>query len=290
MSKQSVGKYLYWSDRAIRDIAEENGIELEGRRQWSAGLNLTVANASTKSTEYATRNRLEEAKRIEKFLQPAEVSDNPPKSAFVRGVGTVSFAEFISSYTNNDAVLLHIEMRTLNGRRIDVCLFGSMDNLRGFETHDGYSDGWTSSNAPVIAEFLASRGMSGPPQWMDEQDLAIEAMKVALHQGSTGPDSDHAGRPETRGFTMGHAAECEYVAEIYMDVMLAPEDRQHLHGELRETERIMVGRPLWVRALNPHSIARYAERRRALERGQQSWISRHLFRRRMNTPQMGSGA
>ncbi|MGW4995402.1 hypothetical protein ACWEQ3_48920 [Streptomyces mirabilis] len=228
-----IGKFMYWSDRAIGIVAEENGIELQGQRRWTVGLNWKVLQASFAGRERTARNRLAEARRLVKEIGNAAIEDfdTPPPAVFVKGVGTVSFAKFREfRYANNDAALLHIQTRSARGRRVDLCLFGSMDGVRGFGPHDDFERGWTSSAASAIEELLASRGQENTSQWDDEESRADP-------------------------------------------------QRWNLDGELAGAERIIVGRPLWVRSMSPAAIVRYAELRNGP--GWARWWWLHRMRRRL---------
>ncbi|MEU9779633.1 hypothetical protein AB0H92_01345 [Streptomyces phaeochromogenes] len=105
-----------------------------------------------------------------------------------------------------------------------------MDNLRGFGPSDGFADGWTSSAAPAVEELLRTRGRQNTSQWDCQESRSLEALKIVLDQGFSSVSGEHAGRPETRGFTIGHAGHCEFFAEIYTDVVLDPA-RWNLEGE-----------------------------------------------------------
>lgn len=267
------GRYLYWSDRAVRRVAEDNGIQLQRRWLWTLDLMpVKWLQVHVSSPERATRDRLQEARRVEAALGATAVTDfdTPPQAGFVKGVGRVSFAEFSGSGLRE--VIMHVQTHSPRGRRMDICLFGSKDNLHNFEAHDNFRDGWTSSAWAAIEELLESKGTRNTSQWDDEQLRAVEVLKVALRQGETPAGAEHAGRPETRGFTMGHAGECEFVAEVYTDVLLDPQRGWNLDGEMVGAERIVVGRPLWIRTLSPEAVVLYARlrgpgaRRRGLRR------------------------
>lgn len=189
---------------------------------------------------------------------------SPPPAAFVKGVGPVSISEFAGTTRQHPAVVVHVQTVSTSGRRIDICLFGSVDNLRGFETHDGFHDGWTSSAARAIDELLSSRGKRSTWQW-DEQALAVEAVRLAECQGMTGHWVDHADQPETCGYTIGHARECQYMAQVYSDVVLDP-GRWDLATEMPGADRIIISRPLWVRTMNGAAIVRYADLRKTAGR------------------------
>ncbi|MFE3580126.1 hypothetical protein [Streptomyces vinaceus] len=245
-ARHEVGRYVYWSDRAVQQVAEENGIELTGLRTWNFGLSFFGLQGGIGPQQRVTRNRLEEARRIENHLGTAatESLGQEPPACYVKGVGNVDFAEFAGWHTR-DALVMHARLRSVHGERVDLCLFGSKDNLRGFGPSDGFADGWTSSAAPAIEELLHTRGRQNTSQWDDPQSRSVEALKIALDQGFSGT-TDHTDHPEARGFTIGHAGHCEFVAEIYTDVVLDPA-RWNLEGDSAGAERIMVGRPMWIR-------------------------------------------
>lgn len=277
-----IGKYLYWSDRAVQTIAQDNGIELVGRGRWTLGLNWKVFQASVASRERTTRNRLEEARRLEKKIADAAIQDfdTPPPAAFVKGVGSVSFARFAEWHGRREGAIMHTRACSAHGQRVDICLFGSMDNVSGFGPYDDFTAGWTSSAAPAIGELLESKGTRNTSQWDDDQSRSVEALKIVLHQGSAGIAEDHADGPEARGFTIGHSGDCQFFAEIYTDVVLDPQ-RWNFKDDLVGTQRIMVGRPVWIRSMSPAAVVRYAELRNASERTRWRRLRRlHLLPRR----------
>lgn len=281
-----IGRYVYWSDRAIRQTAEDNGIELAGRARWTAGVAGGVVQVSRAGQERLTRNRVEEARRIEKGLGTAVVDDltRPPKAAFVNVTGKVSFARFHHMYAKNPGALLHLQMYSGAGRRVDICLFGSMDCVRGFGPWDDFEGGWTSSEMPAIEELLRAQGTARTSWDEDEEYFSLEALKIALRQGSTGTDEQHADRPQTRGFTVGHHDACSVFAEVYSDVVLDPQRWNHHPGDpLAGADRIIVGRPLWVRTQHPEAAIRYIDLRTGTRRAARWWWRRLRLRSRRPT-------
>uniref|UniRef100_A0AAU2K1E2 Uncharacterized protein n=1 Tax=Streptomyces sp. NBC_00049 TaxID=2903617 RepID=A0AAU2K1E2_9ACTN len=165
--------------------------------------------------------------------------------------------------------LTHIQTVTQQGRRVDLCLFGSLKNLKGYDVpEEDSAGGWTSSNAPLIEEFMARRGAeasarTGRAYLLDDEEAALEILKVSLTQGLYGDPADHHGRPETRGYTIMGFDATEYVAVIYKDVTLTP-SRWNLRGdpELEGVSRILIGAPLWMRTTRQDSIKlHYGENR-----------------------------
>lgn len=191
-----IGSFLYWSDRAIQRLAEDNGVELTGRARWTVGIGAGGFQAGLAGRERLTRNRLEEARRVRRALGRAVVEDfaMPPPAAFIQATGRVSFAQFEGIYAKNPGALLHLRAHSPAGQRIDVCLFGSQDNVSGFGPWDDFEGGWISSEAPAIDKLLRAGDGDGPPTEDDTEALAVEALKIALHQGMTGTDEEHAGR------------------------------------------------------------------------------------------------
>jgi hypothetical protein len=55
-------------------------------------------------------------------------------------------------------------------------------------------------------------------------------LKIAKGKGMTGTWDEHEGKPLTRGFTLGHAVESEWFAQIYSDVAL-DKDRWTFHHD-----------------------------------------------------------
>ncbi|MGW6021278.1 hypothetical protein [Streptomyces sp. NPDC055099] len=259
-----VGSFLYWSDRAIQRLAEDNGIELTGRARWTVGVGAGGFQAGLAGRERLTRSRVQEARRVRRALAKAVVEDftTPPPAMFVQAAGRVAFAQFEGIYAKNPGALLYLQTHSPAGQRVDICLFGSQDNVSGFGPWDDFEGGWVSSEAPAIDKLLRAGDGDRPPIEDDTEALSVEALKIALHQGSTGTDEEHAGRPETRGYSVGHNGDCTVLAKVYTDIVLEP-DRWHFQqgDPLAGTERIIVGRPLWVRTLHPEATTRYADLR-----------------------------
>ncbi|MBT2370396.1 hypothetical protein J7E88_35295 [Streptomyces sp. ISL-10] len=252
------GRYLYWSDRRVRAVAEEVGLVLERRWQWSFTLSLPMTQLQIGEANRA-RNRLRIAQRLLRKLGPfaASTFDAPPSAPYIQGTGHVEFAEFVGNYAANEAVLCHIRTHCAEGRPVDVVLFGSMEHVEGFRPGDALDAGWVSSAAPAIEELLRRRGTENTWQWDDDQSRAVEALKIAVQQGQR-PGHEHEGQPWTRGYPLGHDRQAHWCAEVYADVVL-DDARWNLDGELgmADAHRIVIGAPLWVRALRPDTIVRY---------------------------------
>ncbi|MFH9893543.1 hypothetical protein ACH4OQ_23910 [Streptomyces luteogriseus] len=266
----SVGRYVYWSERLVREVIDDNGIQLDSRLKPS--LKLGVGGSGV---DLAGRDRekttFEIAEKLKRKLRRSIVSDFDISASLqlVQGASWVEVAEFQRwGYPRHRlgqrTAVIHARSLTRRGQRVDLCLFGGLKNLRGYTVpEDDPVHGWTSSSAPAIEELLASRGAvlrggTDDAYSFDEEELAVDTLKVALSQGIYRHPDDHLGRPETRAFTVMGFDATEYVALIYKDVKLTPGrwDFQN-EQEMLGTTRILIGAPLWLRTTNPGSIRTY---------------------------------
>ncbi|MGX4733222.1 hypothetical protein [Kitasatospora griseola] len=268
-NKDDVGRFLYWSDRRLRGIARDNGITLGRWKLTSVSPPSTVGPVPLPQTSFSApaqeTDRRDMTIRIRKALKARTVVrfDSPPPTDFAEGVGRIEFARFIGGPAQDKGVLLHTHTSSPDGRRVDVILFGSLDNTPDFRTTDAAEVGWTSSAWMAVSQFMEGLHPDRVGFWGDAEEAAFEVLKIALHQGCTGLDSEHAGRPWTRGFTLGRAENCEWFAEIYADVVL-DHDRwaRLLQSEgLDGPERILIGAPVWARTASPQALVRYTELR-----------------------------
>ncbi|MGW1132408.1 hypothetical protein [Streptomyces griseoluteus] len=265
-----VGRYVYWSERLVREVIDDNGVQLDARVK--ASLKLGVAGGGL---DLAGRDRekttFEVAEKLKRKLRRSVVSDFDTAGPLqlVQGTSWVEVSEFRRwghprHRLGQRTAVIHARTDTREGRRVDLCLFGGLKNLRGYNVpEDEPVGGWTSSAAPAIEELIASRGATpgeeeGEVSSFDEEYLAVDTLQVALSQGIYVHPDDHMGRPETRAFTVMGFEASEYVALIYRDVSLTPGrwDLQH-DQEMMGASRILIGAPLWLRTTRPGSIRTY---------------------------------
>lgn len=258
----TVSRYAYWADRRIRDIASDNDISLDRRIRMTTKITTIPFFPSLEfAQEPRTLRRAEIARRVESAIDVHAVEDfvTPPPVRFAKGTGRVSFAQFAGVSTAREGVVVHTSTRSSTGVRVEVCLFGSLENTAGYVgASDSHDAGWSSSAAQSIELFLRSRGTINDSQWDDPEALSVEALKIALRQGETAESQQHEDKPWTRGFTLSHADESEWFAEIYSDVVL-DKNRWELDEDV---DRILIGAPLWVRTPTPQAVTRYRSLRR----------------------------
>lgn len=255
----AMSRYLYWSERRIHQIAEDNDIRLQRRFRLTAkSPKIPFVPDFEVSQEANKLGRPEIARRIEMAIGAQAVEDfvNPPPVRFAKGIGRVSFAEFAGTRAHQNGVVVHTSTQSSTGVRVEVCLFGSLDNMADYAAGSAPTlGGWVSSAAPAIESFLLSHGTVNNSQWDDLESLSVEALKIARYQGITHSLEEHAGKPWTRGFTLGHADDSVWYAQIYSDVEL---DKARWDWQIdEEVDRILIGAPLWFRSPLPQAITRY---------------------------------
>lgn len=254
-------RYAYWGDRRIREFATDNDLNLGPRGKRATKIRFAPFLPEFEfGQESRTLRRAEIAERVEAALGIHAVEDfvTPLPVRFAKGTGLVSFAEF-AGYHSKGGVVIHTTMTSSTGVRVAVCLFGSLHNTADYlGARDKFEEGWSSSAAWEIEKFLRDQGGEGAPT-EDLEYLSTEALKICRHQGETGRHEEHAGKPHTRGFTLGHAEDSEWLAEIYSDVVL---DKQRWLVDW-EVDRIVIGAPFWVRTPSPQAITRYRNLRAA---------------------------
>ena len=259
-------RYAYWSDRRVESVAEDEGIDLDSR--WKT--KITVFRLPWISTgfdlERENRNlrRTQKADRIERALGDLCVSDfvTPPQVKYARGTGLVEFSRFICN--DPDRVVLNARVHSSDGSRAIVCLFGSRENVAGFVgATDRQAEGWTSSAMWSVSDWLATRCQTNNSQWDDAESISVEAMKIATTQGINREFQANPDQPWTRGFTFADAADSEWFAEIYSDVIL---DRSRWAELDQPVDRILIGAPLWIRTARSN-LRRYRDFRAKSEAG-----------------------
>ncbi|MFF4540846.1 DUF7019 family protein [Streptomyces aureus] len=280
MRQGDAGSYLYWSDRRVDEIASDNGVTWESRLNWTFKAATQGIGAEVGNRERASFTRREKARKIEKAIgdQAITAFNTAPPTRFAKGLGRVNVARFIGGPEQDKGAMLHIRTSSIEGRQVDLVLFGSLDNFPGrpFRPSDAPDAGWFSSAWYAVAELIESRGTRNTSQWNDLESLSVEALHIALNQGSGSPGTDQ--EPWTRGFTLGHAHECEWFAQIYTDVELT-QSRWTFHDNRQGADRILIGAPVWVRTASPGSVTRYTELRRAAGRRPRSLLSLRGSRR-----------
>ncbi|WP_370933106.1 hypothetical protein [Amycolatopsis sp. cg13] len=253
-----VRRYVYWANRRVLSILEDQGVSLAERRQRK------ISTPNIKSflpvvewtAESSSLTRPQLAAKIESVLSEEVVSDleSPAPICFARGVGPVAFGEFVGA--EESRAMMYIPQKSSRGDLAAVCLFGSVENYADFVSPPGGPPrrGWTSSAAGSIYRFLQSECRVTPSRWENRENMAREAVKVAAFQGLY--DQPAKVDSPDRGYMYGDVLHGgEWFAEIYQDLDLAetsggPQDG---HG------RVLIGAPLWLRTAAPSEMRLYAD-------------------------------
>jgi hypothetical protein len=240
----SVRRYMYWSDRRIRRIAEDNDIRLDRKAAWSISTPpLPFLPQVAASGERRNLSRHAIAVRMEESIGIHAVSDfvTPPKVAFAKGCGDVTFASYTAWYgrPKKKAALLHTRTVSSDGSLVDVTLFGSMENCADYLADSKpEAPTWSSSSTRDIERFIASQGTRNDSQYDDDESIAVEIVRTINTQGMANK------------YVFEHAKSVEWFAQIYHDVQLTRDRWQFSPGSAdmpEPTDRIVIGAPLWVR-------------------------------------------
>lgn len=250
-------KFLYWSNRRIQMVADDNGVGVGPAARWTMGFNFGVLNGQLQASEALNSNRARLAGAVMRALtHETEVSfTRPPAAAWARGLGPVHFSTFVGRGTGPTAVVLHTRTQDPDGRQVDICLFGSKEHIRPFHVTEVYDDGHSSSEASAVMDLIRRRGAPGDPTTGDDdlQYLVREAVKIAAHYEDCPTNRDE---PYLARLRMNGAASCEWFAEVYLDLLL-DRDRWRTDERSAAWHRIVIGAPLWVRTTTSKDIRRH---------------------------------
>jgi hypothetical protein len=242
----AIRRYPYFSDRRVRSIAEDNSIEFE--RRWSFGAQLPSffgflpQIGVTEKDRAAKRNEM--AIKMESSIGQLAVEDfvTPPPASFAKGRGPVTIAAYTRWWprtkTERKGIIIHTRVTSSTGTRVEICLFGSVDNCPDYLSGSGIEAPiWSSSSTWAIEEFIANRGTQPAPIYDDGESIAVEIVRVFNNEGMNGE------------YAFRHLSNAEWLAEVYHDVELDKERwHQHIAGDWPQpVDRIVIGAPLWVR-------------------------------------------
>lgn len=236
--------YLYWSDRRIRRIAEDNDISLDRKAAWSISTpSLPFLPQVGARGEKRNLSRHAIAVRVEAAIGIHAVADfvTPPKVAFAKGCGDVTFASYTPWYgrPKKEAALLHTRTTSSDGSRVDVTLFGSMENCADYLAgSNAEAPMWSSSSTRDIERFIASQGTRNDSQYDDDESIGVEIVRTINTQGMADQ------------YVFEHAKSVEWFAEVYHDVQLTKDRWRFSPGSAdmpEPTDRILIAAPLWVR-------------------------------------------
>jgi hypothetical protein len=250
----TVWRYSYWSNQRVRDIAADNAIQLN--RRWRTAFRTSLLGSPLQAEVAEDRGapqRHEVATRVERAIGQLAVEDfvTPPPTAFAKGCGEVTFAVYTRWFEagkkrkdKGRGVIVHTRTVTSNGCRVEICLFGSIENCAGYLSSSKTDEAplWRASSTWAIEEFIDNLGKKPAPIYDDDQSIAVEILRTINNEGMTGR---HVRR---------RIESAEWFAQVYKDVVL-DKDRWNLKPKPgtdipEPVDRIVIGAPLWVRSRN----------------------------------------
>jgi hypothetical protein len=263
-------EYLYWSSRRTGRFLEDNNLVAQPVTRTITSPAIRLFPTFSRSTTSSDSLRPEVAKTIERALGQIAVTrfNAPSEIKYAKGTSTVVFGEFKTfevKHERQPAVMFTVmDYNKRDRESVAICLFGSMDNFLEYVQSTGpgfdggpWSEGWVSSSAPAVYNFIASHGKQFDHLYFGPKEvaMAVEALKIAdgqgMYSGNAGLGTE---KPWQRAFTYGDARKAQWLAQIYLDVDLLAAGRDR-EGGIR---RILIGAPLWIRTPDPHAIRLYA--------------------------------
>jgi hypothetical protein len=242
----SIRRYSYWSDRRVRSIATDNDIDLDRRLRFafrSPMLGLLPQAEVTKERRAVQRHEV--AQRLERAIGQLAVEDfvTPPPVAFAKGRGEVTLTAYtrwrVEKKSERQGIIAHTRTISSDGRRVEVCLFGSIENCADYlSSSDMTAPAWSSSSTRSIEDFVACRGTKPDLIYDDDESIAVEILRVFNNEGMTGK------------YAFKRLRSAEWFMEVYHDVVL-DKTRWNLKPgvDLPESvDRIVIGAPLWIRS------------------------------------------
>lgn len=248
----TVWRYSYWSDQRAKNIAADNAIDLD--RRWRTTFRtplLGFAPQAEIAEERGAPQRHEIATKVERAIGHLAVEDfvTPPPAAFAKGCGEVTFSVYTrwsdggkKRKSKGKAVIVHTRTTASNGCRVEICLFGSIENCAGYLPRSKTDEApiWRASSTWAIEEFIDNLGTKPAPIYDDDQSIAVEILRTINNEGMTGR---HVRR---------RIESAEWFAQVFKDVELdtarwnlKPTPRSDIPEPV---DRIVVGAPLWVRS------------------------------------------
>jgi hypothetical protein len=245
----AIRRYSYWSGRRVESIAADNGIGLE-RRSWRLGFKVPALGFLPQAEVTEERRSLrhhEMAIKLERAIGQLAVEDfsTPPPARFAKGSGPVTLAAYSRWYprkkSERKGVVAHTTTVGSDGKRIEVCLFGSVEHCADYLSDRTIETPmWSSSSTWAIQDFIANRGTKTAPMYDEDESIAIEIVRVFNNEGMTGKYA----------FKRDHKS--EWFAEVYHDVELDKHrwNQQRLSSDWpHPIDRIVIGAPLWIRSV-----------------------------------------
>lgn len=223
-------EYLYWSARRTSRFMEDNDLSVQPVTQTLTSPSFGWLPIFSRSKTTASGTRPQIAKTIEDALGQIAVTrfNAPGPIQYAKGTSVVVFSEFRHGSSREDrptVIFTMVDHSRRDRGTVAVCLFGSMDNYPEYIQDAGpkRNHGWSSSAAPMVFNFIKSRGkdLGKPPHDGTPGEIAGAALQIAYSQGDCGSsyrDPHGLDRPWMRAYTYGDAREAQWLAQIYLDM------------------------------------------------------------------------
>jgi hypothetical protein len=139
-------------------------------------------------------------------------------------------------------------------------MFGSLDGFPGYVTESGttFSGGWTASEWRAVKKFVYEGCKLNVEIWgemHDESELPYFAYQVAEGQG----EDWNGTHPWNRGFMYGDIdGSAEWLMQVNFDAAKGDDPNDYWEFSGKPYDRILIGRPIWIRTKIERDMRIYA--------------------------------
>lgn len=247
-------KYTYWSARAVDSTLSDNRSPTRFSIKL-VDLGIPVIGARVAfERDVKGPNRHSAAQELTKLLNEHIHTDTDirqilhDEGGFLSGRGNVYVTAYGSQSVDEapagGRAALFTWWNTEDGKRVAVCLFGSMDNFDGWirDSHPSTVTGWASSATHDVVRWLQQNEPWNNKHWAES--IGNVACKMANYEIALGKSQSYSSssRSNYAKDLVGRQDETEWLAFIYY-VEIA--DIRYLHVPF---DIVLIGRPFWLRA------------------------------------------
>jgi hypothetical protein len=270
----AVREYQYWSERLVTKLWQDNITRLPDKMNVSIGLSAGLSSIGFQAQRQDPPDtRAARAIATEDLLADYLVTDldYPGPITYLAGRSQLVLSSLQNTNgTDTGAVTLFADLKSPEGRRVALCLFGSANNVcsRDPELPSWRRFGWTSSTdygVKLLLQAGANAEMSESPEayWhqaaeslnADSREICWHAANICSGQGMTGARDYN--RPWRRGYTIGHYSDVEWLAQIYFTNDGSPDNEGSRSWRPEPFHVIHVGAAFWVRSASPRAWIPY---------------------------------
>ena len=264
----AICEYHYWSERLVTKIWQDNVARIPDKISFSVGQSVGLSAGFQTLPQQDPGTRASRAAVIADLLADQVVTDLDYEGpvVYLAGRSDLVLSSLMDAHegVGSGAVTLFADLKSTEGKRVGVCLFGSAKNVCDCDPEPPVwrRFGWTSStNEGVKLLLLAGPNAESADDpatfWREGADrMRADAREICWNAANIcDGQGDYYGQPVPpwhRGFTIGHFRDVEWLAQIYFS-----DDQSGDNRERDWFDMIHVGAAFWVRSPGPSTWVPY---------------------------------